>query len=61
MSKKKLLALVAAVIALVVFQRELLIPMAKDAAKSDLFLVESKDQGSMMTQSNEMTAFAFQH
>lgn len=61
MSKMKIFALFAAVIALVVFQRELLIPMAKDAAKSDLFLVESKDQGSMMTQSNEMTEFAFQH
>ena len=54
-------ALFAAVIALVVFQRELLVPMAKDAAKSDLFLIDSKDQGSMITQSNEMTAFAFQH
>jgi hypothetical protein len=61
MSKKKIFALFAAVIALVVFQRELLIPMAKEAAKSDLFLIESKDQGSMITQSNEMTQFAFQH
>ncbi|MDD5229204.1 MAG: hypothetical protein PHN45_08980 [Methylococcales bacterium] len=62
MSKKKLLLLIASVIALVVMQREFLIPMAKDVAtKSDLFLVESKDQGSMMTQSNEMTQFAFQH
>jgi hypothetical protein len=61
MSKTKVFLLIAAVIGLVVFQRELLIPMAKDAAKSDLFLIESKDEGSMMTQSNEMTQFAFQH
>lgn len=61
MSKKKVFALIASVIALVVFQRELLIPMAKDAAKSDLFLIDSKDQGSMITQSNDMTAIAFQH
>lgn len=61
MSKMKIFALFASVIALVMFQRELLIPMAKDAAKSDLFLIESKDQGSMITQSNDMTQFAFQH
>jgi hypothetical protein len=61
MSKRKLLLLVASVVGLVVLQREILIPMAKNAAKSDLFLVDSKDQGSMMTQSNEMTQFAFQH
>lgn len=57
----KILLLLATVIGLVVMQRELLIPMAKDAAKSDLFLIESKDQGSMITQSNEMTQFAFEH
>jgi hypothetical protein len=61
MSKMKIFALFASVITLVLFQRELLIPLAKDAAKSDLFLVDTKDQGSMIAQSNEMTQFAFQH
>ena len=61
MSKTKIFALFASVIAIVVFQRELLIPLAKDAAKSDLFLIDSKDQGSMITQSNEMTQLAFLH
>lgn len=62
MNKKKIFALLAAVIGLVVFQRELLIPMAKDVAtKTDLFLIDSKDQGSMISQSNDMTQFAFQH
>ncbi len=61
MSKIKVFALFASVIAIVVFQRDVLIPFAKDTAKSDLFLIESKDQGSMMTQSNDMTQFAFQH
>jgi hypothetical protein len=62
MSKMQVFLMIAAVIALIVFQRELLIPMAKDVAtQSDLFLIESKDQGSMITQSNEMTQFAFQH
>ena len=60
--KKKVFILIASVIGLVVLQRELLIPVAKDVAtQSDLFLVESKDPASMMTQSNEMTQFAFQH
>jgi hypothetical protein len=61
MSKTKLFLLLASVVALVLFQREVLIPMAKDAAKSDLFLIDSKDQGSMISQSNDMTQFAFQH
>lgn len=61
MSKTKLFALIASVIALVLLQREILIPMAKDAAKSDLFLIDSNDQASMMSQSNDMTQFAFQH
>ena len=61
MSKKKVFLLFASVIGLVVMQREFLIPAAKDAAKSDLFLIDSKYQGSMITKSNEMTQFAFQH
>lgn len=61
MSKTKLLTLVISVVALVLLQRELLIPLAKDAAKSDLFLIDSNDQGSMISQSNNMTQFAFQH
>lgn len=62
LDKKKILVLLAMVIGLVLLQRELLIPAAKDVAtKTDLFLVDSKDQGSMFTQSNEMTQFAFTH
>lgn len=61
-SRKKILVLLAAVIGLVVFQREVLIPMAKDVAtKTDLFLIDSKDPASMISQSNDMTQFAFQH
>lgn len=62
MNKKKVLALIVSVIALVVFQREFILPMAKDVAtKTDLFLIDSNDQASMMTQSNDMTQFAFTH
>ena len=62
MDKKKILMLLAIVIGLVLLQREFLIPMAKDVAtQTDLFLVDSNDQASMMTQSNEMTQFAFTH
>ncbi len=61
MSKKKLFALIASVIALVLLQREVLIPKAKEVAASDLFLIDSKDQGSMISQSSPMTEFAFQH
>ncbi len=60
-SKKRVLFIIAAVIALIVFQRELLIPLAKNAATSGLFLIDSKDQGSMIAQSSDMTQFAFQH
>ena len=62
MDKKKILVLLAIVVGLVLLQRELLIPMAKDVAtQTDLFLIDSKDQGSMISQSNEMTQFAFTH
>jgi hypothetical protein len=62
MNKKRLIALLVSAIALIVLQREFLIPMAKDVAtKTDLFLIDSNDQASMMTQSNEMTQFAFTH
>lgn len=62
LDKKRILVLLAIVIGLVLLQRELLIPMAKDVAtKTDLFLVDSKDQGSMFAQSNEMTQIAFGH
>ncbi len=61
MSKKKLFALIAVVVGLVVLQREVLIPKAKEVASSDLFLVDTKDQGSMFAQSSPMTEFAFQH
>jgi hypothetical protein len=62
MNKKKLIALLVSVVALVLLQREFLIPMAKDVAtKTDLFLIDSNDRASMLTQSNEMTQFAFQH
>ncbi len=61
MSKLKLLALFASVVVLVLFQREVVLPFAKNTASSDLFLIESNDQASMMTQSNDMTQFAFEH
>ncbi|MEI7797106.1 MAG: hypothetical protein WCI06_10810 [Methylococcaceae bacterium] len=61
MSKTKVFLLIAGVIGLVVMQREWMIPVAKDVAKSDLFLIQSNDQGSNMSQSSPMTELAFQH
>ncbi|MEI7840206.1 MAG: hypothetical protein WCJ11_06865 [Methylococcaceae bacterium] len=60
-SKTKIFLLIGGVIGLVLLQRELLIPVAKDVAKSDLFLIQSNDQASNMSQSSPMTELAFQH
>jgi hypothetical protein len=44
-----------------VFQREAVMPLVNEVIKSDAFLVDSKDQGSQLPISNEMTAIAFNH
>ena len=61
MNKKRTLLIIAGIIGLILFQRELLIPLAKDAATSGLFLKETNDLANPYSQSNEMTQFAFQH
>ena len=61
MNKKRTLLIIAGIIGLILFQRELLIPIAKDAATSDLFLKDTNDLASPYSQSNEMTQFAFVH
>ncbi len=61
MDKKTILLMIAAIAAMILLQREFLIPVAKDVAtQSDLFLIESKDKASMFPVSNDMTVIAFQ-
>jgi hypothetical protein len=42
-------------------QREAIMPLVTDVIKSDAFLVDSKDQGSQLPISTELTSIAFRH
>ncbi len=46
---------------LVFFQNKVVMPLVNDVIKSDAFLVDSKDQGSQLPISNELTNIAFMH
>lgn len=46
---------------MIVFQREAVMPLVTEVIKSDAFLVDSKDQGSQLPISTEMTAIALNH
>ena len=48
-------------VALIVLQRELVMPLINKVVSSDLFLVESDDKGSDQAVSNELTDLAFAH
>ena len=48
-------------IALIVFQRELIMPLINKVISSDLFLVDTDDIGSDKAVSNELTDLAFSH
>ncbi|WP_031430018.1 hypothetical protein [Methylomicrobium agile] len=57
--KHPFLLLVGGLGLLIVFQREAVMPLVTEVIKSDAFLVDSKDQGSQLPISTEMTAIAF--
>ena len=46
---------------LILLQRTVIMPLVTEVIKSDAFLVESKDQGSQLPISTELTAIAFMH
>ena len=61
MNKKKIIIFVLCLAGLLAIQIKFFLPFMYDIAASDLFLVESKDQASVMPVNNDMTALAFSH
>lgn len=61
MNKKKILLFVACLVVLLALQIKFILPVMRDIAASDLFLVDSKDAANPMAISNDMTALAFSH
>ena len=50
----------SALIGLIMFQKEAVMPLVTDVATSDLFLIDSGDEGSRMAVTTDMTHYAFQ-
>jgi len=61
MKKHPIVILILALIVLIMLQREVIMPLVYKVIKSDLFLVESKDQGNMLAVSTPLTDLAFMH
>ncbi len=59
--KHPLIALVISLALLILFQNMVVMPIVNDVIKSDAFLVDSKDQGSQLAISTELTTIAFVH
>jgi hypothetical protein len=61
LKKHPFLVLIVGLGLLIILQREAVMPLVNEVIKSDAFLVDSKDQGSQLPISNEMTDIAFNH
>lgn len=61
MNKKSIILFALCLAGLLAIQIKFFLPYMYDIAASDLFLVESKDDGSPMPLSNDMTNLAFAH
>jgi hypothetical protein len=61
MKKYSILFLILGIGALVLITQKLILPLVYDVAKSDAFLIDSKDQGSQLPLTNSMTDMAFMH
>jgi hypothetical protein len=61
MKKYPVLLFIAGLAILIILQSEIIMPLINKVVQSDLFLVESKDEGSQMAISNTMTDTAFMH
>jgi hypothetical protein len=61
MKKYSLLILIAGLAVLIYTQQKFIMPFVLDVVKSDLFLVESKDQASQLPVSTSLTDLAYLH
>jgi len=61
LKKHPVMVLILGLLALILLQRELIMPLVHKVIKSDLFLVESTDQGDMLPVSTPLTEMAFMH
>jgi hypothetical protein len=61
LKKYRILIFVLGLAILSVSQQKFIMPLVYDVIKSDLFLVESKDQGSNLAVSTPLTNIAFMH
>ncbi|MGZ8164034.1 MAG: hypothetical protein ACXW04_00835 [Methylobacter sp.] len=61
MKKYSLLILIAGFAVLILITQKIIMPLVQEVIKSDLFLVDSKDQGSQLPISTPFTDLAFMH
>jgi hypothetical protein len=61
MKKYSLLFLMIGIGVLILFTQKVLLPLVYDVAKSDAFLIDSKDPGGQTPLTNSMTDLAFLH
>lgn len=61
MKKYSLLFLIIGLGILILLTQKVILPLVYNVAKSDAFLIDSKDQGGQMPLSNSMTDLAFMH
>lgn len=61
MKKYSLLILIAGFAVLILITQKIIMPLVQEVIKSDLFLVDSKDQGSQLPISTPLTGVAFMH
>ncbi|MCK9394787.1 MAG: hypothetical protein M0Q44_04285 [Methylobacter sp.] len=61
MKKYSIIIFIASLTALLLFQKEVVMPFVYKVIQSDLFLVDSKDQGSQTAISTPLTGLAFKH
>ncbi len=61
MKKYSILIFIVSLVALILFQHKVIMPFVYKVIQSDLFLVDSKDQGSQLPISNPLTEIAFTH
>lgn len=59
--KHPFILLVIGLAVLIMLQRSVVMPLVTEVIKSDAFLVDSKDQGSQLPISTELTTIAFTH
>lgn len=61
LSKYSIIVLIVGLGLLIVFQNKVVMPLVNDVIKSDAFLVDTKDQGSQLPITTELSNIAFMH